>query len=155
SAELEKIETGTILRITPQVGGDGTLTLNISVEVSDVVARGAQNLPVINRRTARSTVQLESGGTAAIAGLADTRAQLNRAGVPVVGDLPLLGNAFRTDRLNHQARQVAVFVTATCVDERGNPVGIPVKTVAPVTILNDADFEQELKEALIQLGSTF
>ena len=43
-SDLEKIETGTILRITPQVGPKGELTLDMNIEVSDVVARGNQNL---------------------------------------------------------------------------------------------------------------
>ncbi|MFP4405895.1 secretin N-terminal domain-containing protein, partial [Rhodosalinus sp.] len=55
-SDLEEIETGTILRITPQVGRDGTLTLDMELEVSDVVARGERNLPVVNRRTVENTV---------------------------------------------------------------------------------------------------
>lgn len=151
SSALEKIETGTILKITPQIGNNGMLTLAMEIEVSDVVARGAQNLPVINRRTARSTVQLESGGTAAVAGLTDSRYQLDQQGVPGLGGLPLLGRAFRTDNLSHQARQVAVFITATCVDEFGNPVGIEPKQVAPVVVLNEDDYRDDLANALDQL----
>ena len=88
----------------------------MNIEVSDVIARGEQNLPVVSRRTAKSTVRIHNGGTAAIAGLVDTRSQLGRSGVPGAGDLPLLGRAFRTDKLDHQARQVAIFVTATIVN---------------------------------------
>jgi type II secretory pathway component GspD/PulD (secretin) len=65
NTNLEKIETGTILKITPQIGADGDITLDMDIEVSDVIARGSQNLPVVSRRTAHSTVQLQDGGTAA------------------------------------------------------------------------------------------
>lgn len=151
TASLEKIETGTILRITPSIANNGTLTLAMEIEVSDVVARGAQNLPVVSRRTARSTMQLENGGTAAVAGLTDSRYQLDQQGVPGLGGLPLLGRAFRTDSLNFQARQVAVFVTATSVDEFGNPVGIEPKTIAPAVELNEDEYRNELALALEQL----
>lgn len=152
---LEKIETGTILHITPQVGQNGELNLDMQIEVSDVVARGEQNLPVVSRRTAHSTVQLQNGGTAAVAGLVDSRAQFSRSGVPGLGSVPLLGHAFRTDKLNHQARQVAVFITATLVDGEGKPVGKPRTVVAPVTAaMNDGQYQQELAAALAQLGAS-
>ena len=81
-SELQQIETGTILNITPRIGVNGDLTLDMNIEVSDVIARGEQNLPVVSRRTAQSTVRIHDGGTAAIAGLMDTRSQLGRAGIP-------------------------------------------------------------------------
>ena len=56
-SDLEKIETGTILSITPRIGDDGSITLSLELEVSDVVARGQQDLPVVNRRAARSTIR--------------------------------------------------------------------------------------------------
>lgn len=152
-SDLEKIETGTILRITPQVGPNGELTLDMNIEVSDVVARGNQNLPVISRRTARSTVQIESGGTAAVAGLVDTRAQFGRAGVPGASNLPLLGRAFRTDTLNHQARQVAVFITATCVDADESVAVSERRSAKPVSMVDEAAYRTELEAALDQLGA--
>lgn len=75
----------------------------------------------------------------------------DQQGVPGLGGLPLLGRAFRTDNLNFQARQVAVFVTATCVDEFGNPVGIQPKQIAPIVVLNEDDYRNELAVALDQL----
>lgn len=153
-ADLEKIETGTILGITPQVGPNGELTLNMNIEVSDVIARGEENLPVVSRRTARSTVQIENGGTAAIAGLVDTRAQFGRRGVPGAASLPLLGNAFRTDTLNHQVRQVAVFVTATLVDEHDKRFETGRrKTPVVHAVVDEAVYRQELEAALDQLGA--
>lgn len=150
-AELEKIETGTILRITPQIGPTGELTLDMNIEVSDVVARGEQNLPVVSRRTARSTVQVQSGGTAAIAGLADTRSQLGTVGFPGSQSVPLLGRAFRTDTLNHQARQVAVFVTATLVNDRGGKMETTRVVMPPLRPVDENSFKRDLEAALNRL----
>ena len=118
-SELEQIETGTILSITPQIGRNGDITLDLELEVSDVVSRGQMDLPVVSRRTARSRVQVENGGTAAVAGLVDTRSQIGNSGTPGLRSVPLLGRAFRTDSLAHNARQVAIFVTATMVNQHG------------------------------------
>lgn len=153
-SELEKIETGTILGITPQVGPNGELTLDMNIEVSDVVARGEKNLPVVSRRTARSTVQIRNGGTAAIAGLVDTRSQFGRAGIPGAANLPILGSGFRTDTLNHQARQVAVFVTATLVDDHGAVFETGRRRKPPVNVVDDGTYVHDLEMALDQLGAT-
>lgn len=148
---LEKIQTGTILKITPQIGANGDITLDMNIEVSDVIARGAQNLPVVSRRTAHSTIQIQNGGTAAVAGLVDTRSQSGDSGVPGFADVPLLGHAFRTETLNHQTRQVAVFVTATVVDDHDTTfkTGKPHK---PAPIIVDANvYRQQLSAALQKL----
>lgn len=152
-ADLEKIETGTILGITPQVGPNGELTLDMNIEVSDVVSRGEQGLPVVSRRTARSVVQIESGGTAAIAGLVDTRSQFGRAGIPGAAGLPLLGRAFRTDTLRHRARQVAVFVTATCIEPGKSRLEKGRNKSPVVTKVDQAAFRLDLEAALERAGA--
>lgn len=151
-ADLREIETGTILLITPRIGPKGDLTLDMNIEVSDVVSRGQNNLPVVSRRTARSTFQIESGGTAAVAGLVDTRSQAGSEGVPGVSNIPLLGHAFRTDTLDHRARQVAVFVTATVVGEGDRQFQTGRRRPPAADAIIDEDlFRLELQSVLDQL----
>ena len=147
-AQLEKIETGTILFIKPRVGPKGDLTLDMQIEVSDVIARGEQNLPVVSRRTAQSTVQIESGGTAAIAGLVDTRTQLGRSGVPGASRLPLLGRLFRADEVDHRARQVAVFVTATVVRQGDDYFDTGRRNLPPIALIDEDIYRQRLEAVL-------
>lgn len=151
-SELEQIETGTILAITPQVGRNGDITLDLELEVSDVVSRGQMNLPVVSRRTAQSRIQVENGGTAAVAGLVDTRSQLGNAGTPGLRTVPILGRAFSTDTLAHNARQVAIFVTATIVDQHGQRFqnGTAARQTHPM--VSETAYRAELKQALNTLG---
>ncbi len=114
---LETIETGTILDIIPRIGGNGEITLDMEIEVSDVVARGDDNLPVVNRRTARSAVQVQSGGTAAIAGLLDTRTDEARQAVPGFSRIPLFGRLFRSSKTRSKDSQIAIFITATLLEQ--------------------------------------
>jgi type II secretory pathway component GspD/PulD (secretin) len=151
-SQLQTIETGTILGITPQVGPDGRLTLDMDIEVSDVIARGDKGLPVVSRRVAKSTVQIENGGTAAIAGLVSTRSQTGQSGVPGSNSVPLLGRAFRTETLNHRAQQVAVFVTATIVDEGGRAFKTGRSKPPPILPPTDpVTFRADLEAALSRL----
>jgi type II secretory pathway component GspD/PulD (secretin) len=150
-ADLQTIETGTILKILPQIGRNGELTLNMNIEVSDVVARGEQNLPVVSRRTTHSVVQLADGGTAAVAGLVDTRSQLGDSGVPGMNSVPLLGRAFRTETLNHQARQVAVFITATIVEDGDAEFETGRAAALKIPHGDEAGYREELRAALAKL----
>ena len=153
-ADLETIETGTILGIVPRIGPDGDLTLEMNIEVSNVIARGQQDLPVVSRRTARSTVQIDDGGTAAIAGLIDSRAQFSQSGVPGANEAQFFGRALRNDALTHNARQIAVFVTANIVDKDSRPLEYAKPHRPPVAQVDEAVFRLELEAALRSLGVT-
>ncbi len=148
-SDLEEIETGTILRITPQVGRDGTLTLDMELEVSDVVARGERNLPVVNRRTVENTVQIQNGGTAAVAGLSDLRNQQTRRGIPGLMKLPLLG---RTDTASSKSQQVAIFVTATLVGQDDERFRTGRSRPPSLGTVNEEVFRAELATVLDALG---
>lgn len=148
-SDLEEIETGTILRITPQVGRDHTLTLDMELEVSDVVARGEQNLPVVNRRTVQNTVQIQNGGTAAVAGLSDLRNQQTRRGIPGLMRLPILG---RTDTARSTSQQVAIFVTATVVGQDDSRFRTGRARPPSLGTVKEDAFRAELATVLDALG---
>ena len=151
TSQLERIETGTILSITPRIGSGSDITLEMNLEVSYVVGRGENNLPVVSRRTAQSTIALDDGGTAAVAGLMDTRSQETASGVPGTTSLPLLGRLLGTDQLNHQARQVAIFVTATLVDQHGQRFQTGADERPSIRSVSDEQFRAELTDALNEL----
>lgn len=148
--DLETIESGTTLKITPRVGDQDQITLEMAIEVSDVVSRGQDNLPVVTRRKANTTVRVRDGGTAVIAGLMDSRTELIERNVPGAADMPMLGRLFQNDAATNESKQLAVFITATLVDEaeltaesqRDKP------RIAPV---DEEAFRRSLREALERL----
>lgn len=117
--ELEKIETGTILKILPSVGENGYITMELGAEVSNVIARGQDGLPVVTRRSAQSTVRIEDGGTMAIAGLMDSRNRQRDEATPGISDIPVAGELFKNTTGLDQRKQVAVFITAHILPEPG------------------------------------
>lgn len=116
--ELETIETGTTLTITPRIGDNNEITLDIVTEVSDVIARGEDNLPVVTRRTTKNTVRIEDGGTAAVAGLMDTRRRSQKSRAPGLASIPLVGGLFRNKNESESARHVSVFITTRLLSEK-------------------------------------
>jgi len=149
--ELETIETGTTLTITPRIGDNNEITLDISAEVSDVIARGEDNLPVVTRRTTKNTVRLEDGGTAAIAGLIDSRTQIQKHRAPGLAGIPIFGQLFRNSAGYKSSRQVAVFVTARLMPEQGLVRQEPVEERTPIEPVGE-EFRAALQEALSTLS---
>jgi type II secretory pathway component GspD/PulD (secretin) len=151
-SQLEKIESGTTLTITPRMSGGNEVTLDILVEVSDVVARGENNLPVVSRRSAKSTVRLQDGGTAAIGGLMDTRSQNIRTRTPGIGEVPLLGRLFRSDSNRMSSKQVAVFITASAIEDRQPAAEAPGAYKQPIPPVDAEEFRKALKETMQRMG---
>ena len=148
--ELETIETGTTLTITPRIGDNNEITLEITTEVSDVIARGEDNLPVVTRRTTKNTVRIEDGGTAAIAGLMDSRTRLQKSQAPGLADIPILGGLFRNTNSSSSSRQMAVFVTARLMPETGRLRLEPVEDRVPIEPVGE-EFKMALKKILSRL----
>jgi general secretion pathway protein D len=106
---IQFIDTGVILRVRPRVNASGLVTLELEQEVSDPVGGGLT--PTINQRRIRSTVAVHDGETIALGGLIRDRRSKTRNAVPLLGDIPVLGEAFaNTDR--SQARtELLVLIT--------------------------------------------
>lgn len=148
TADLKNIEVGTILHIVPEIGDNKNITLNMQAEVSDVVARGQNNLPVVTRRRASSTVRVLDGGTAVVGGLLDNRMFFSKDQVPGLGYIPLLGYLFRSDSTRNSLRQVAIFITPRIISE--SPADAVKSSSMPSAIKPAGDefrnsLEQEIK----------
>ncbi len=117
-SELEKIESGTKLNITPHIGDNNDITLDLAIEVSDSIPAGAESgLPVITRRTSSNTVRIKNGGTVALAGLTENRTRTDKRRVPGLSKLPFIGGLFKNTSDQAASREIAVFVTAHIIPE--------------------------------------
>jgi general secretion pathway protein D len=96
---VEFRNTGVILKVLPRITGNGTINLVIEQEISSVQRSQAQSLtPTISQRKVNSTVSVTSGQTVMLGGLISERQQRGRDGLPVLSDLPLIGDAFRSNQ---------------------------------------------------------
>lgn len=131
NSELEKIESGVKLEITPRISDGNEIILEIAVELSDSIPSGrASGLPVVTRRTASNTVRISDGGSAVIAGLNENRKTTKEKRTPGLSSIPLLGKLFSNTSKDTASRDVAIFVTANIIkDER--PAAAPVPVAAP------------------------
>ena len=94
---IEFRHTGVLLSITPRVSEDGRILLEIDQEISDAKATTSSTIdsPTIQQRRIKTTVAVNDGGTIVLAGLMQDKATRTRQQVPLIGDIPLIGNAFK------------------------------------------------------------
>lgn len=118
---LESIEAAIGLTILPRVAaGDRKVTCTIVPEVGDVTGVGPNNLPIITKRTAESTVRIADGQVIAIGGLLQEVVREERRKIPLLGDLPIIGSLFRSTSTHHQQREIVIFIVPHILDEAGN-----------------------------------
>ncbi|MCB1511391.1 MAG: type II and III secretion system protein family protein [Hyphomicrobiaceae bacterium] len=109
-------EFGVGLAFTPIVMSGGRISLKIETEVSELTNSGAVTLsnisiPALKKRQAKSTVELPSGGTIALAGLMSNDTRQNIDGFPGLKNLPVLGTLFRSRDYINQQTELVVIVT--------------------------------------------
>ncbi|HET6347647.1 MAG TPA: secretin N-terminal domain-containing protein, partial [Candidatus Krumholzibacteria bacterium] len=108
--ELKKI--GVILRCTPHVNSDQTITMDLHPELSDLSEQATvQGGVIITLQEADTRVVVRDGETAVIGGLISESDLLYRNGVPVLKDMPLLGPLFRFESKTKKKRELIIFVT--------------------------------------------
>jgi type II secretory pathway component GspD/PulD (secretin) len=151
-SELQQIESGTKLSITPHIGDNNNITLELAVEVSDSIPRGrGSDLPVVTRRTASNTVRIQDGGTVALAGLTENRTRLEKRRTPGLSKLPFVGGLFKSTNDIEASREIAVFVTAYIIPEVNRPLDFTqpqTPAIQPPIRSVGGDFKTNLRESL-------
>ncbi|MGE5503987.1 MAG: type II secretion system secretin GspD [Actinomycetota bacterium] len=118
-------DTGVILRVTPRVNAGGLVFLDIEQEVSDVAQTTSSNIdsPTIRQRRIASTVAVQSGETIALGGLIrDTRTR-GKDGLPILGDIPVMGPLFATNNDQASRTELLVLLSPRVVRSRDDARG--------------------------------
>jgi type IV pilus assembly protein PilQ len=112
SAATEKIETGIILVVTPQVSSDGFILLDMSTKSSQAdFSRTVDQIPTEITREANSHILVKSGQTIVLGGIyRDTFSETN-TGIPFLKDIPGLGWLFRSRSRADRREDLLVFLT--------------------------------------------
>jgi type IV pilus secretin PilQ/predicted competence protein len=113
--ELTKI--GIMLKVTPHVNADRTITLDMHPEVSDLQSEStAQGGIIISTNEADTRVVVKNGDTAVIGGLIKNSETSVRRGVPVLKDVPFFGWLFSSSSKASKKQELVIFVTPTIVE---------------------------------------
>ena len=134
-------EFGVGVSFTPTVMSEGRISLKIETEVSELSTAGAVTLgglsiPALTKREAKSTVEMPSGGSLALAGLISDDVRQNIDGLPGLKDLPVLGTLFRSRDFIKEETELVVIVTPYLVQPVARQkLGAPSDGLAEATDL--------------------
>jgi len=106
-------KTGIILHIKPVVYSDNRIDLEISQEVSEALPLGANaavQSPSIFNRAVSTSLSLRDGSSVLIGGLMSTRSTTSDGGVPLLKDIPLVGNLFKTTSRGNSKTELVLMI---------------------------------------------
>jgi general secretion pathway protein D len=109
---IQRQDVGLTLRVTPQINEGNAIQLNIEQEISNVseaVVPGASDI-ITNKRSIKTTVLVEDRQMVVLGGLIDESLTENVQKVPLLGDIPLMGNLFKSRSTKKQKRNLMVFI---------------------------------------------
>jgi general secretion pathway protein D len=109
---IERKDVGLTLRVRPQISENGTIKMTIFQEVSSVQPQSV-NSPsglITNKRSIESTVLVDDGAIVVLGGLLQDEYAGNQDKVPGLGDVPVLGNLFRSESRSRRKTNLMVFL---------------------------------------------
>jgi pilus assembly protein CpaC len=138
---------GVKLEFTPFVNDDGTIQLKVAPEVSaldytNAVTISGYTIPAISTRRADTQVELRDGQSFAISGLLDHRTTDIFSKMPGIGDVPVLGQLFRSKNVNHSTVELMVVVTPMLIDPLTDTTS-PALPKLPVPLLDPTQFDKK------------
>jgi pilus assembly protein CpaC len=113
---IEYKEFGIRLLLTPIVLGNGKIRLIMEAESSDLdytagTTIQSARVPGLRTRRVQSTVEIAEGATMSVAGLLDDSVLATRQSIPGLGDLPVLGQLFRSTRYQRKETELVILIT--------------------------------------------
>ena len=106
------------LEVTPQITPEGNIILDLDVN-KDTVGQATAAGFAINTKHVKTQVLVENGGTVVIGGIFELTEVNSETKVPLLGDIPVLGNLFKTRTRSSNKQEMLVFITPKVVSERG------------------------------------
>jgi len=138
-------EFGVRLRFTPEIMPSGNIHLKVIPEVSNLdFANGLSiqgfNIPALSTRRAETEFELQDGQSFAIAGLMDNRVTSLNNKVPWLGDIPIIGNFFKSKNVQKSKTELVVLCTVKKISPSTTPAATPNY---PVPFLDKEKFDDK------------
>ena len=119
-------DTGTILRVKPQINESGLVALEVAQEVSDFTPQRVLGTDqfVISKREATTNLVAQDGQTIVIGGLIRDRDDRTRSGIPLLSKIPVLGYLFGTTRNTNSRTELIVLLTPHVIRNQQEAGGV-------------------------------
>ncbi|MDD5438615.1 MAG: secretin and TonB N-terminal domain-containing protein [Candidatus Omnitrophica bacterium] len=125
--KAERVETGIVLKVIPNVNGKGEIFLYVEPSIARATASEFFTTQFMDpqTRSASSTVMVRSGDTVVIGGLIQKNDSRTVRKVPWLGDIPILGEAFKSRFKQGTDTELLIFITPRTIERRDGDIIIP------------------------------
>lgn len=115
---VQRQDVGIQLEVRPQINAGGAVTLHLRQEVSSIAGPVSEdfNELILDKREIETTVAVDDGAIVVLGGLLDRNERLTIERTPVLGDVPVLGNLFKSTGRQNVQRNLMVFIRPTVID---------------------------------------
>ena len=110
-------QTGIVLSVTPSITNNRQVMMRVHAENSDVLFQGGDVGAVFPTQSLDAEVLVADGETAVMGGLTQTSVTINKTGIPILVDLPLIGRLFGVTTRSETKRDLLILITPHIVDE--------------------------------------
>ncbi|MEZ5897492.1 MAG: type II secretion system secretin GspD [Parvularculaceae bacterium] len=119
---VDRKEVGIILKVTPQINDGDTVTLKIEQETSSVAGQiiATSTDLITNKRKINTTALVDDGDILVLGGLVDQTESVTQDKVPLLGDIPLAGNLFKSTSRTRDRRNLMVFIRPTIIRDQAD-----------------------------------
>jgi len=122
-------DVGIVLTVTPHITSNGYVMMDVLQTADDLQGYTSFNAPIVNQRQAETTISAKDGETIILGGMIRSQVTSTVNKVPLLGDLPLLGNLFRSTNNDKQKTELLVFLTPTVVRDPAEAKRLREETV--------------------------
>ena len=153
-------DIGIILEVTPTINPDGLVTMDVSPEISTTTAYTVPisekvNASVYAKRSSRSRIAILDGQTIVIGGLMQDQERDSVQKVPLIGDIPLLGELFKRTIKNKEKTELLIFLTPQVATGDSELKGISNHERKSSRELNLSEANTSLKEYMEAMEATY
>jgi len=117
SSSYNQLQVGISLDVTPFINPDGLVVLDINQQINDISGyqdiTGVGNVPTTDNRTFTSEVAVKDRDTIILGGFTDTETDKSSSGVPILQDIPIIGNLFKSPSSNKTRDELLVLMRPT------------------------------------------
>ncbi len=141
-------DVGLQLKVTPRISKNKLVNLVVHAELKDLSAQTIYDASVINKREADATVIIPDGYTVVLGGLMRDKNSIIEDKVPVLGDVPILGNLFKRTKTVLLKTELLIFLTPKILDTTNDIEEIASPSIKKMGRISKAQTKKELKEAV-------
>ena len=115
---FERRDVGLKLKVKPQINANGDITLDIEQEMSYLLPSSIASDLITSKRKIKTSVMVGDGQLLVLGGLIDDSFKDTESSVPLLGDLPLIGNLFKKTTKSKEKRNLLVFLRPLILSDK-------------------------------------